>query len=147
KAGVTSMLLALYSLGKIGSKWADIILGGTQIFWYAVQSAYIGTVFTQALNIEEYFVPITIFFSLFFGVFAIKGSRGIEIIAYLAMPAFLYLAYIIPKLSIDAAGGFGELFNILPETTTSMPMTVAITITVGTFISGATNAPNWSRFA
>src|SRR5699024_7695876 len=49
-------------------------------------------------------------------------------------------------LSIDAAGGFGELFNILPETTTSMPMTVAITITVGTFISGATNAPNWSRF-
>src|SRR5699024_7249831 len=55
KAGVTSMLLALYSLGKIGSKWADIILGGTQIFWYAVQSAYIGTVFTQALNIEEYF--------------------------------------------------------------------------------------------
>jgi cytosine permease len=147
KAGVTSMLLALYSLGKIGSKWADIILGGTQVFWYAVQSAYIGTVFVQALDIQEYYIPVTIFFSLFFGVFAIKGSRGIEIIAYLAMPAFLYLAYIIPRLSIEAAGGITELFNILPETTTTMPMTVAITIIVGTFISGATNAPNWSRFA
>lgn len=146
KTGLTAMLLSKYALGKIGSKWADIILGGTQVFWYAVQSAYIGKVFTQALNIEEYYVHWTVFFSLFFGVFAIKGTRGIEIVAYLSMPAFLYLAYIIPKLSIDAVGGIKNLFLISPEAST-MSFSVAVTVTVGTFISGATNAPNWSRFA
>ena len=137
KTGLNSILLARYALGKVGSKWGDIILGGTQVFWYAVQSAYMGTVFTKALGLEQYYVPITIFFSLFFGVFAIKGTKGMEIIAYASMPAFIYLAYIIPSLSIESAGGLKEIFLIKPETAT-MTFTAAVTITVGTFISGAT---------
>ncbi|MFD1040026.1 cytosine permease [Virgibacillus byunsanensis] len=147
KTGLNSILLARYALGKIGSKWGDIILGGTQVFWYAVQSAYIGTVFTQAFGLEKYYIPITVFFSLFFGVFAIKGTRGMEIIAYASMPAFIYLAYIIPSLSIESAGGIQELFLIEPKATATMTFSAAVTITVGTFISGGTNAPNWARFA
>lgn len=33
KTGLNTILLARYTLGKVGSKWTDIILGGTQVFW------------------------------------------------------------------------------------------------------------------
>lgn len=146
KTGLNSILLSRYALGQLGGKWADVVLGGTQVFWYAVQSAYMGIVFTQSLGIEEYYVPVTVFFSLFFGAFAIWGTKGMEIVAYLSMPAFLYLAYKIPELSISAAGGLEPIFASEP-TERSFTFVGAITIIVGTFISGGTNSTNWSRFA
>lgn len=145
KTGLNTILLARYTLGKVGSKWTGLILGGTQVFWYAFQAAYMGKVFTAALNIEQYFIPVTIFWSLFMGAFAIWGTRGMEIVAYLSIPPFLYLAYKIPQISIETAGGLRELFAIEPTTTISFA--AAITIIVGAFISGGTQAPNWTRFA
>lgn len=148
KTGLNSILLVRYALGRSGAKWADILLGGTQVFWYAVQSAYMGTVFTAALGLEAYYVPITIFFSLFFGAFAIWGTRGMEIVAYLSLPAFLYLAYIIPALSLKAVGGLPALLRMdTPDGQQAFTLVGAITIIVGTFISGGTNSTNWSRFA
>ncbi len=145
KTGLNSVLLARMTLGKVGAKWADILLGGTQVIWYAVQTAYLGMVFTAALGLEEYFIPITIFWGLFTGAFAIKGTRGMEIVAYLSIPPFLYLAYKLPQLSIQEAGGFAELLAINPENT-GVTFVGAITVVIGTFISGATNTPNWARF-
>ncbi len=145
KTGLNSVLLARYSLGTYGAKWADIVLGGTQVVWYAVQSAYMGDIFCRGLGLEEYFVPITIFWSIFMGAFALWGTKGMEIIGYLAVPPFLYLAYKLPALGISAAGGVGNLFLIEPLTT--MTFSAAVTTVVGTFVSGGTNAPNWARFA
>lgn len=145
KTGLNTILLARYTLGHVGSKWTSVILGGTQVFWYAFQAAYMGKVFTAALNIEQYFIPVTIFWSLFMGAFAIWGSRGMEIVAYLSIPPFLYLAYKIPAISIESAGGIKELFAIEP--TATMSFAAAVTIIIGAFISGGTQAPNWARFA
>lgn len=145
KTGLHTILLARYALGRLGSKWGSMILGGTQVFWYAVQAAYLGLLFTQGLGIEQYYIPITVFWSLVMGAAAIKGTKGMEIVAYLSIPPFLYLAYKIPALSIASAGGFGELFAIEP--TSTMSFAVAITIIIGTFVSGGTQAPNWARFA
>ena len=55
-----------------------------------------GKIFTASLGIEQYFIPVTIFWSLFMGVFALWGTKGMEIVAYLSIPPFLYLAYKIP---------------------------------------------------
>jgi cytosine permease len=145
KTGLNTILLARYTLGKAGSKWTDLILGGTQIFWYAFQAAYMGKVFTAALGLEAYFVPITIFWSLFMGAFAIWGTKGMEIVAYASIPPFLYLAYKIPVVSMEKAGGLRELFEIEPATT--ITFAAAITIVIGAFVSGGTQAPNWARFA
>ena len=145
KTGLNTILLARYTLGKVGSKWTSIILGGTQVFWYAFQAAYMGKVFTASLGIESYYIPITIFWSLFMGAFALWGTKGMEIVAYLSIPPFLYLAYKIPAVSIEEAGGVGNLFLIEP--TTTITFAAAITIIIGAFISGGTQAPNWARFA
>lgn len=146
KSGLNAILLSRYALGNIGSKWADVVLGGTQVFWYAVQTAYLGLLFAQGLGLEKYYIPITIFWGLLTGATAIKGTKGMEIIAYVSMFPFLYLAYKIPSLSIKMAGGFKALVAIQPEVAT-VTLTTAITIVVGTFISGGTNATNWGRFA
>src|SRR5699024_1201766 len=145
KTGLTTVLLARYTLGKLGSKWTDIILGGTEVVWYAFQAAYLGKVFTATLGLEAYFVPITIFWSLFMGAFAIWGTKGMEIVAYASIPPFLYLVYKIPAASMEVAGGFNELFAIEPES--SITFAAAITIIIGAFIVGGTLAPNWARFA
>lgn len=145
KAGLSSVLLAKYALGKIGSKWADILLGGTQVFWFGFQTAYLGLVFCQGLGLMDYFIPITFVFGLVTGFTAIKGTRGMEIISYLSFPAFIYLAIRVPMLSTEAVGGWGALANIEP--TTQMAYIAAITTVIGTFISGGTNAANWARFA
>jgi cytosine permease len=145
RTGLTSVLLARLALGKVGAKWADILLGGTQIIWYAVQTAYLGMIFTAALGLEQYFIPITIFWGLFTGAFAIKGTRGMEIVAYVSLIPFIYLAIKLPQLSVDSAGGFDGLLSILPKES-NLSFIAAVTIVIGTFISGATNSPNWSRF-
>lgn len=145
KTGLNSVLLARMALGKVGAKWADILLGGTQIIWYAVQTVYLGMIFTAALGLQEYFIPITVFWGLFTGAFAIKGTRGMEIVAYLSLPPFLYLAYKLPQLSIHQAGGFDALMAINPKGE-GMSFVAAVTTVIGTFISGATNTPNWARF-
>jgi cytosine permease len=139
------VLLARLALGRVGAKWADIILGGTQIIWYAVQTAYLGLIFTAALGLEQYYIPITIFWGLFTGAFAIKGTRGMEIVAYISLIPFVYLAVKLPQLSMEHAGGLGGIMEILPKEA-NMSFIAAITVVIGTFISGATNSPNWSRF-
>lgn len=146
KTRLTTFVLARFALGKIGAKWADILLGGTQIIWYAVQTAYMGLLFTKGLGLERYFIPITIFWGLAMGATAIRGTKGMEIIAYVSLLPFLYLAFRLPALSISTAGGYEAMKQIIP-TGATMTFTAAITVVIGTFVSGATNTPNWARFA
>lgn len=146
KTGLTTFVLARFALGKSGAKWADILLGGTQVIWYAVQTAYMGLLFTSGLGLEKYFVPITIFWGLIMGATAVKGTRGMEIIAYVALIPFIYLVYKVPALSVSHVGGFDGLLG-MAASNPGMTFTAAVTIVIGTFISGGTNTPNWARFA
>lgn len=146
KTGLTTFVLARFALGKSGAKWADILLGGTQVIWYAVQTAYMGLLFAGGLGLEKYFVPITIFWGLIMGATAIKGTKGMEIIAYVALIPFIYLVYKVPALSISHVGGLDGLLG-MAASNPGMTFTAAVTVVVGTFISGGTNTPNWARFA
>lgn len=145
KTGLNSLLLARYAMGKFGAKWADIVLGGTQVVWYAVQTAYMGTMFCAALGLEQYFIPITLFWGIIMGVTALWGTKGMEIVAYVAIPPFVALCVAIPYFGVKAVGGFHNLLAIEPTSTLSV--TAALTMIIGSFVSGGTNSPNWSRFA
>lgn len=145
KTGLNSILLARYALGKFGSKWADIMLGGTQIIWFAVQTAYLSTLFCEVLGLENYLIPVTIFWGVLTGFSALRGTRGMEIVSFLAIPPFLILAVAIPLFGADKVGGFANLMLIEP--TTVLSTSTALSMIIGAFISGGTNSPNWSRFA
>lgn len=145
KSGLSSVLLAKYALGDIGSKWADLLLGGTQVFWYGFQTAYLGLVFCQGLGLMDYYLPITIAWGIITGITALKGTRGMEIISYISFPAFIYIAFKVPVMSVQTVGGWSALASIEPSS--SMAFIAALTTVIGTFISGGTNATNWARFA
>lgn len=145
KTGLTSVLLARYTLGKAGAKWADFILGGTQVGWYAVTSAYVGYLFAAALGIRQAEVLLTIFWSIVMGITALYGIRAMKIISYLAMPMILLLVFLVPYLAVQKVGSWSALAQIKPSS--NMGLAAAITVVVGTFASGGTQAANWSRFA
>ncbi len=145
KTGLTSVMLARYTLGKAGAKWAGFLLGGTQIGWFAYVSSYVGHLYAVTFELQAYETYITLAWALIFGVTAIWGYKAMEKIAFVAVPALLILVFYIPVVAIDAAGGLGEMAKVAP--TAEMSIASAMTIIVGTFASMGTQACNWSRFA
>lgn len=145
KTGLTSAMLSRYTLGIAGSKWASLLLGGTQIGWFAYVSAYMGTMYALALNLPNSAIWFTLLWALIFGITALWGYRAIEKVAIIAVPALLLLVIYIPIVAASSAGGIAALFAVMP--TENMSVATAMTAIVGTFASMGTQACNWSRFS
>lgn len=145
KTGLTSVLLARYTLGSAGAKWADIILGGTQVLWYAITAEYMGILFSKGLGLPGWEVFFIIFWSVVMGATALYGFKSMAIVSYVALPLMIALVVIVTWMAFKEVGSMENLFGMQP--TTTMSVTVAITVIVGTFASGGTQAANWARFA
>jgi cytosine permease len=145
KTGLTSVMLSRYALGTIGSKWADILLGGTQIGWYAYLAAYMGQMYALAFHADGFFIPFTLGWGVVFGITALWGYRAMEKVAYVAIPALLILVVYIPIAATRSAGGWSAILDSVP--TGEMTVPAALTAIVGTFASMGTQACNWSRFS
>ncbi len=146
KTGLSTVLMARFSFGSVGSRWVDFILGFTQIGWYAWGSALIAELLNKLANVPaSWNWLIILFFTYFFCITAYIGYRAMDWLSRIAVPAMLIL--MLWSLSIAAAkiGGFEGLQAIVPKG--EMSIGTALTIIVGTFISGGTQATNWSRFA
>jgi cytosine permease len=63
----------------------------------------------------------------------------------LAVPAMVILMLLSLSVAANEVGGFAGLQA--KEIADPLPLSAAITIIVGTFVSGGTQATNWSRFA
>ncbi|WP_221075667.1 cytosine permease [Agarivorans aestuarii] len=146
KTGLNSVLLGRYCFGEHGSKLSDIILGFTQIGWYAWGTATIAIILLKLLNLpESYATPLMVLFGFGFCITAFIGYKALEILSKISVPAMLaFIGLSIYQGSIDI-GGFTQLSSIAPSDT--MAFSAAITLVFGTFVSGGTQATNWSRFA
>ena len=147
KTGLTSVLMARYTLGSIGAKWADIILGGTQVLWYGITAEYMGQLFAAGLGLNSigWKIAFIIFWSAVMGVTAVYGFKSMTIVSYVAMPLMAALVVIVTWMAFTKMGSLSAVFSIAPVKT--MSVTSAITVVVGTFASGGTQAANWGRFA
>lgn len=146
KTGLTTVLLARYTLGKYGAKWADLLLGGTQIGWFGVTVAFMAIPFAAALNLPDTTLPILmVIWGVLHGATAYFGYKGMEKLSIVSVPLLLILGFWSIGIAIRDAGGLSEIIAIAPVET--MTFATALTIIVGTFASGGTQAPNWARFA
>lgn len=145
RTGLTTVLLSRYTLGTAGAKWADILLGGTQVGWYGVTAATMAQLFAQAIGWESYIIPLMIFWSFLMGITAYYGYKGMEILSYISVPLILIMGFWVIFKAVGEAGGWGAVNMIEP--TGAMTIGAAITVIVGTFASGGTQAPNWTRFS
>ncbi|SFB44378.1 cytosine permease [Amycolatopsis marina] len=145
RTGLTTVLLARYTLGSGGSKWADILLGGTQVCWYAVTAAFLSELIVEAFGWQGFEWLVIILGSALTGLTAYIGYRGIEVLSALSVPLMFILCCWVVVRATDEVGGLGGFGATEP--TTVLPWATAVTIVVGTFVSGGTQTPNWSRFA
>jgi len=147
RTGLTTVVMARYSLGTGGSKLASILLGGTQVGWYGVIIGTIGALTAQAFSWDSYAAEAAVMIgaSVLMCLTACYGYRGMYWVSLVSTPLILLLAVWVVQRSLDEVGGWSGLFDAGPVA--SMTVAVAITTVVGTFISAGTQAPNWTRFA
>jgi len=145
QSGLTTVLMARFSFGNVGSRWVDFVLGFTQIGWYAFTTAVIVQVLLELIGAPQtgpLFILLVFFFNYAFCATAYIGYRAIDWLSRLAVPAMLILVAISLSLAFRDYGS-----ATIPEPTGELGMGTALAIVIGSFISGGTQATNWSRFA
>jgi cytosine permease len=147
RTGLTTVMMCRYALGTTGSKLASLLLGGTQVGWYGVTVATLAGLTAGALGWEGRGTEIALMVvgGAVMGVTAYYGYKGMYALSVVSVPLLLVLAGWVTWRSLQEVGGWSGLAAIEP--TSSMTVAVAVTVIVGTFASGGTQAPNWTRFA
>lgn len=146
KSGLNTVMMGRFCFGEFGSKLTDLILGVTQIGWYAWGTATVAIILTEFLELDPAYTKyLMVFFGFAFCWTAIIGYKGLEKLSIVAVPMMLILIFISIFISFKDAGGIEKLMNIVPST--ELTFSAALTLVFGTFASGGTQATNWIRFA
>ncbi len=146
KSGLNSVLMGRFCFGEVGSKLSDFILGFTQIGWYAWGTATIAVVLIKTTGLPQTLeIPLMVLFGFAFCITAMIGYRGLDWLSRFAVPAMLLFILISLYKGLIDVGGLTGLTSQTPSE--SMSFSAALTMIIGTFVSGGTQATNWSRFA
>ncbi len=146
QTGLSTVLMARFSFGNVGSRWVDFILGFTQIGWYAWGSALMAQLLNTLAGVpESWNWLIILFFTYAFCSTAYFGYQAMDWLSRVAVPAMVLLMLMSLTVASRDVGGFAGLQQA--AIADPLPLGAAITIIVGTFVSGGTQATNWSRFA
>ncbi len=146
KSGLTSVLMGRFCFGEKGSKLSDFILGFTQIGWYAWGTATISLVLVRTTGMPDWLeITLMVLFGFGFCITAMIGYKGMDWLSLFAVPAMMLFILISLFTGLVDVRGFAGLSQKTPSE--NMSVAAAITVIIGTFISGGTQATNWSRFA
>ncbi|RAU17300.1 cytosine permease [Nitrincola tibetensis] len=146
KSGLNSVLMGRFCFGEKGSKLSDFILGFTQIGWYAWGTATLSIVLIKTTGLPEGLeIPLMILFGFAFCATAMIGYKGLDWLSRFAVPAMMVFILISLYKGLIDVGGLSVLAG--QSGSGSMSFAAAVTVIIGTFVSGATQATNWSRFA
>lgn len=146
KTGLNTALMSRFTFGELGSKLSDFILGFTQIGWYAWGTATMAILLVKLTGLpESWTTPLMVVFGFGFCITAFIGYKGLEMLSRFAVPAMIILVAVSMTIATSDAGGFSGLLAITPAG--DMTVAAAITLVFGTFVSGGTQATNWTRFA
>lgn len=146
QSGLNTVQMARFSFGSVGSRWVDFVLGFTQIGWYAWGSGLIADLLNQLAGVPASLNWLVIAVVTYgFCITAYIGYSALDWLSRIAVPAIVLLMLWSLVISTGEVGGWTGLQAIAP--TAPLSWSAAITLVVGTFISGGTQATNWSRFA
>ncbi|MFA9447025.1 cytosine permease [Egicoccus sp. AB-alg6-2] len=147
RTGLTTVVMSRYAFGDKGAKLVSLLLGGTQIGWYGVTVATLALLTQQVTGLDGpvWRWVLILVGGAVMGVTAYYGYRGMELLSAVSVPLLLILAGWVTWRSLTEVGGIGGLGGLTG--TGEMTVAAAVTAIVGTFASGGTQAPNWTRFA
>lgn len=144
RTGLSTVLISRLALGRVGGKWASIVLGGTQIGWYGITVGIFANLLASALGWTTSW-PLAIVGGALMATTAYWGFKGIEVLSWISVPLMFALCIWITVLSIEEVGGVPSLFETTGDGSIAPGM--ALTMMIGTFISGGTQIGNWTRFS
>lgn len=160
-------LLSHYAFGSKGSYIPSAVLAVTQIGWFGVGVAMFALPTTAALkpllSPESWFAQgnnlmwtIVIIAGAVMTSSAYWGIKALRIVSIVAVPAIAVLGFYsaIQALFFDhpatigsAANGWEYLSHYAPQTGNEITMVTAISMAIGSFISGGTCTPDFARYS
>ena len=141
--GLSLHLLTKYSFGLKGSYLPSFITSITQIVWFCVGISMFAIPISNRFNINLY--VIVLITGILMTSTAYFGMKSLTILSAIAVPAIAILGGLSLFIAIQSIGGFGKLYSITP--TNPMNLITAITLCIGSFISGGTVTPDFTRFS
>ena len=140
--GMSFDLLAQRSFGSKGSFLASALISFTQIGWFGVGVAMFAIPAAELLGINPWILVIIagacMTSSAYFGI------TGLEVVSYVSVPLIAILG-IYSMVTATAEGG--GLVAMFAKNAGSMTLFTAVGLVIGSFVSGGTATPNFTRFA
>jgi cytosine permease len=149
KTGLSTGLVSKFALGEYGSYAVSAIIAIALFGWFGVQTQLFGASAQHVLN--ELFgfnaseTVLSIIGGLLMTTTAIIGFKAIQKLSILAVPlmSFLLVASLWKVLNNNS---WSELSSAIPSGE-MLPLGVAISIVVGSFVVGAVIGPDIARYA
>ena len=140
--GLSFDLLAQRSFGMMGSYLPSLMIGATQIGWFGVGAAMFGYPAAEVLGVS----PMVLIFiaGICMTASAYFGIRGMEIVSYISVPLIAILGIYSMVSATNAGGGLEAVFA---KSSGGISLFTAIGMVIGSFVSGGTATPNFTRFA
>jgi len=143
KTGLSTHLLARYAFGEKGSYLPSFLLGATQVGWFGVGVAMFAVPVQKVTGLNV--TMVIIIAGLLMTATAYFGMKALAILSFIAVPAIAILGSFSVFKATETAGGMEGLMAYQP--TEVLGFAAALTICVGSFISGGTLTPDFARFA
>lgn len=141
--GLSTHLLARYSFGEKGSYLPSAILGITQVGWFGVGVAMFAIPVHKITGINVYLLiaiaGALMTYTAYFGI------KSLTILSMIAVPSIFFLGTFSMGKAVESIGGISELFKIVPKD--ELSMITAIALCIGSFISGGSLTPDFTRFS
>ena len=143
KTSLSTHLLARYSFGKAGSYFVSGILGITQVGWFGVSVVMLALPICKTFGLPMW--PVIIALGILMTGSAYFGVKSLAILSFIAVPAIAVLGCYSTGLSLSEVGGFAGLSSMTQAS--SISVTAALGMVIGSFISGGTLTPDFTRFS
>lgn len=145
KTGLTLDLLAHRSFGDKGSLLPSALISFTQIGWFGVGVAMFAIPVSGLTGGKVPVWLLIVITGVIMTVTAYIGIKALAVLGSIAVPLIAILGVYSVSWGVGQVGGFTNVFAEHPEN----PLTLAagIAIVVGSFISGGTATPNFTRFS
>ncbi len=141
--GLTLDLLARYSFGEKGSYLSSALISFTQIGWFGVGVAMFALPVANIFNLNP--TMLIVVTGIVMTATAYFGIKALAILGSIAVPLIAVLGIYSVNFGINEVNGFANVFSETPSA--PITMAVALSVVIGSFISGGTATPNFTRFS
>lgn len=141
KTGLSFDLMSRHTFGRIGSFLPSALISFTQMGWFGVGVAMFAIPTAETLHINAW--PVVIIAGGLMTASAYFGIKAIEIVSFVSVPLIAILGSYSMISAVNAGGGIAAVFGQNQGMTT----VAAIGLVIGSFVSGGSATPNFTRFA